>query len=140
MNFACGEWEECLGIVKGNMPLTDMAVKAEEALNAFHSSKTTGILPISKECSSISPWIKKTGGEESTAANDTHHFNEPPMLLELVANDVATLRSDKGGKFKNHCVSILFFAFVIGLSPLHLPFSNLNYNLDTSSHIGVVVK
>ncbi len=108
MNFACGEWEECLGIVKGNMPLTDTAVKAEKALNAFHSSKTTGILPISKECSSMSPWMKKTGGEEPTVANDTHHFNEPPMLLKLVANDVETLRSDKGGKFKNHCVSIFF--------------------------------
>ncbi len=109
MNFACGEWEECLGIVKGNTPLTDMVVKAEQALNAFHCSKPTGQLQISKECGTImSPWIKKYGGgEKSTAANDGLHFNEPPLLLKLVAIDVETLRSEKGCKF-NIIVSVLY--------------------------------
>ncbi len=95
VNFVYGEWRDCLSITKGNRPLTDMAMKAEDALNTFLCSKATNALPISKECS-LSPWMKKT--EEAAAANALH-FNEPPMLLKLVAKDVETLRSNDNGDF-----------------------------------------
>ncbi len=92
-----------MSIVKGNMPLCDMAAKAENALNAcFNSKRTTVVFGTSK----ISPWLKKTGEEEATPTNDDIQFNEPPMLLKLIAKDVETLRSDNGGKCNSNAVII----------------------------------